>query len=172
MEHKPIEIITLPAEEWQAYKAFRLEALLDSPRAFGSSYQESTTRPDSHWQGRLEESAKGEAQWMLFAREGQRLVGMIGAFRKEDQPDTAHIISVYVAADARGRGISKLLMNAILARLKAAGVKKAELSVVVDQLPALALYQSSGFVIIGKESRLLGDGEYHDEYDMVKDLQP
>ena len=48
-----IKIVTLAPEEWQLYKQIRLEALLNEPQAFASSFAEVMERPDSHWQERL-----------------------------------------------------------------------------------------------------------------------
>ncbi len=75
---QPIEIVQLPVEEWQIYRQIRLEALRDAPQAFGSTYQEQSVKPDAYWQSRLEEAAKGENRWLLFAHTGAQPIGMIG----------------------------------------------------------------------------------------------
>lgn len=167
MQTTPIEIVKLPVEEWQAYRQLRLEALQESPQAFGSPYKDQLAKPDSYWQMRLEEAAKGEQSWMLFARAGGQLVGMTGAYRGgSDDPgatDQATIISVYVTPTWRGRGISSLLMQAILDVLKENGIRLAHLGVNVNQAAALHLYQRFGFTILCTVTQLMGDGLYHDE---------
>jgi len=40
-----IEIKKLPPEKWQEYQKLRLDALLNDPIAFGSSYEEEISRP-------------------------------------------------------------------------------------------------------------------------------
>jgi ribosomal protein S18 acetylase RimI-like enzyme len=171
-----IEITHLTVADWQAYRELRLEALRESPQAFGSSFHESVSRPDSHWQYRLEEAARGEEGWLLFARSGQKLVGLIGAYHdkvasQQLGTQVAEVISVYVTPAARGRGISKLLMQSILDVLKESGIHTARLDVNPDQIPALRLYQGFGFTTIDIEQRLLGDGDYHEEYIMEKVLE-
>ena len=74
------DIVQLTADDWQAYKAIRLEALRNAPQAFGSTYADNMKHPDSFWRGRLEEAAAGERSWLLFARHEDQLVGLIGAF--------------------------------------------------------------------------------------------
>jgi ribosomal protein S18 acetylase RimI-like enzyme len=170
-----IEIITLPAVGWQAYRRLRLEALRESPQAFSTTYQEQVVKPDNYWQGRLEDAARGEQTWLLFARSGQDLLGMIGAYREnrdESQDDhrLATIISVYVTPPARGRGISRLLMEAILDRLKQAGFHKVQLGVMSDQAAAVHLYQSFGFVTVKTEHNRMGDGLQHEEVWMERDI--
>src|SRR5947209_7654165 len=107
-----LEIIKLQPEDWQAYKSLRLEALRNEPQAFGSSYQENLQKPDVYWQGRLADAAEGKKSWLLFAKEKDRLIGMIGAFIT-DEKDAAEIISVYVTKEKRGKGVSKALMTEI-----------------------------------------------------------
>jgi ribosomal protein S18 acetylase RimI-like enzyme len=175
MQSLPVEIIKLPPEDWRVYRQLRLEALRESPQAFGSTYQDQITRPDQFWISRLEEAQKGQESWLLFARTGGKLVGMIGAYRKEasdgeNPAQEVEIIAVYVTLSERGRGLSRLLMSAILGVLRENGIQKAYLGVNENQIPAVRLYQSFGFRKIGTETRLLGDGAYHDEMFMVKDL--
>ena len=45
-----IQIIKLPPERWNEYKALRLRALQDDPQAFGSSYAKEVTYSDEKWQ--------------------------------------------------------------------------------------------------------------------------
>ncbi len=157
-----IEIISLPVERWPEFRALRLEALRDSPQAFGSSYASDAAYPDEHWMGRLREAAAGRSV-ALFAEDAGELAGMIGAFF-EAGPEVANVIAVYVRPAYRERGVGKLLVNAVLDRLRQMpGTGKARLMVNVDQARALALYRRAGFVETGTERVLLGDGEFHDE---------
>ena len=163
MEDTAVKIVQLPVNEWQAYKTLRLEALKNDPQAFASSYQEIALKADSFWQSRLSEANQGRGNWLLFARENQSLLGMIGAFIDEAQKDTAIIISVYVARQARRRGIGKKLMAAILQAIKNDGIKTARLEVSTEQIAAIQLYKNSGFKAVKTTQRLMGTGIYHDE---------
>src|SRR5512138_3716001 len=104
-----IEIIQLPPEQWERYRKIRLESLLEEPQAFGSSYTTMQQQPPEYWKGRLADAAQGKKSLLLFAQEGDRLVGMIGAFFGEE-PDVGEIVSVYASRAVRGRGVGKTLM--------------------------------------------------------------
>lgn len=159
----PIEIVQLTPDDWQAYRAIRLEALQTEPQAFGSTHATNLQHPESFWRGRLEESAAGEKSWLLFARRGDQLVGMIGAYASDD-PAVVNIISMYVQPAHRRQGISKQLMNALLDMLRQHGqFERARLTVNPHQTAALKLYESVGFVMVGIERAQMGDGKYYDE---------
>jgi ribosomal protein S18 acetylase RimI-like enzyme len=167
----PMQIVKLGPEEWQAFRQLRLESLEADPQAFSSLYAEVERRPDSFWQERLRESQVGEKSWMLFARDGDRLVGMIGAFR-EAGSEMVEIISVYVSRDWRGQGVGGALMEGILGEMRRLeGVRTAVLGVNAGQAAAVALYQRFGFVIVGENSGVMGDGSVHKGYVMEKNLR-
>jgi ribosomal protein S18 acetylase RimI-like enzyme len=173
--HSPsIEIVELPVEEWRAYRQLRLEALQESPQAFGSSYKDQLEKPDSFWQSRLEEAANGEKSWLLFARVGDQPVGMIGAFlggiENPEASDQAFIIAMYVTPAWRGRSISRLLMHAILSTLKDHDIHTVRLGVNVEQTVALHLYERFGFSVIRFDNLPMGDGITHKGYLMEKTL--
>lgn len=166
-----IEIIQLTPDNWQAYRALRLEALQTEPQAFGSTYASNLQHPESFWRGRLEEAAVGEKGWLLFARRGDQLVGMIGAYASDD-PAVVDVISMYVQPAHRGQGISKLLMSAILHTLSQyPQFERARLTVNPQQTAALKLYESFGFVTVGTERARMGDGNEYDERIMEKRLR-
>ncbi len=165
-----IQIIKLKPEEWPLYRQIRLEALLNDPQAFGPAYADSLHYPDTFWQGRLQDAQAGERSWLLFAREDDRLVGMIGAFRPEESNEV-HIVAVYVSPDKRGQGIGNALMDAILAGVShLAAVQKAVLGVNKTQVAAVALYQRFGFQVVGEKSGVMGDGQMHTGHLMEKTL--
>lgn len=167
----PYAIVQLHPSDWQLYRAIRLEALQDSPQAFGSVYRDQVEYPASFWQNRLEQAQTGQESWLLFAQQQDQIVGLIGAFREKEQPATATVISVYVSPACRGLGVGKALLDAILDRLHAAGIKTALLGVCIDQVPALNLYRSYGFEVIAIENNPMGDGLVHTEYMMQKLLE-
>jgi ribosomal-protein-alanine N-acetyltransferase len=66
--------------------------------------------------------------------------------------DEADINNVAVAAAQRGRGYGRQLLQAVLARALNLGCKRLTLEVRPSNAPALALYQSLGFVVCGRRS--------------------
>ena len=57
--------------------------------------------------------------------------------------------SVYLAADARGRGLGRLLYDALLARLRDDGVHTAVALVALPNDASLALHRACGFAQVG-----------------------
>ena len=165
-----IQIVKLMPEEWQLYKQIRLEALLMEPQAFSSRYENTLKKPDSDWQEGLIEVQAGEKSWLLFAKENDSIIGMIGAYRSEIA-DVVVIVAVYVKKDKRGKGVATALMKAILAEVGRKGIfRKAQLTVNTDQLSAVALYRHFGFQIIKEKTGVMGNGNTYSEYIMEKKL--
>lgn len=163
-----VKIITLEPAAWQLYRDLRLRALKEEPQAFASTYEENANKPDEYWMKRLEEANEGKTQWLVFAKQGDKLIGMVGAFVK-DKMDTVDIIAVYVAKEARGQGIAKKLMNSIISKIqKNKSVKRLLVGVNPEQVPAFNLYKGLGFTILKKERMILGDGKEHDSYEIEK----
>lgn len=65
--------------------------------------------------------------------------------------------SVYVEADARGRGIGHLLLDALIASTEAAGVWTIQSSIFADNHASLALHAHHGFRTVGVRERIARD---------------
>ncbi len=166
-----IQIVKLMPEEWLRYREIRLESLREEPQAFGSSSAVMAEKPETYWQGRLAEALQGEKSWLLFAQEGEHVIGMIGAFCDEAQV-FATIVSVYVSKEARGKGTGKILMEGILSEIgKKANLHKVVLGVNREQIAAVELYRRFGFLITGEREEVQGDGKSPRGYVMEKELR-
>ncbi|HET9671516.1 MAG TPA: GNAT family N-acetyltransferase [Actinomycetota bacterium] len=90
----------------------------------------------------------------LVAIRGERLVGHVNVER-DRHPVTRHVgsLAIAVAADERGRGIGRRLMQAALDWSREVGVEKVVLSVYPHNDAAIALYRSFGFVEEGRLAR-------------------
>ena len=71
-----------------------------------------------------------------------------------------------------GRGIGKVMLETILETAKALGYEQAELEVIADNKPAIALYEKLGFIKYGTfpDNMKYKDGNYADTYWMMKKL--
>ena len=163
-----LKITRLSPEEWAAYRALRLEALQSEPQAFHSTFSEYASRPSSYWRERLADSAESKNSWLLFARgDNGALLGMVGAVVEGTGAD---VISMYVTSEARGQGIGRALLTALLDELKSRGVKKATLQVNRIQEAAVRLYRRCGFSAVKEIEFCPGDGRRDNDYIMEKDL--
>ena len=166
------QIKPIDPEKWAEYKKIRLEALQNDPHAFGASYDQETELPDEAWQWRLEMSRQENSPSIFFAAEDIQgdFVGMVGAFQIEG--NRWEMASMYVDPIARGKGIGKKLVDALLQSVEArSDISSLELMVNTKQDDAVKLYQATGFSIARTAAgQVMGNGEKHDEYVMVKNL--
>lgn len=90
----------------------------------------------------------------IVALEGSRLIGHVNV-QRERHPVTHHVasLSIAVAADARGRGIGRRLMEEAIAWSRRVGIEKLVLSVYPHNEAAISLYRSFGFVDEGRLAR-------------------
>ena len=136
----------LGPEEWRIWRALRLRALREDPDAFASTLASTLER----------DAQDGEAYWHgYFTRPGPALIAEVdgvpvGMARVVVEDGPAHLYSMWVAPEARGRGVGALLITAALDRLAAhhPGLSL-RLEVVETNLPARRLYERSGFTLVG-----------------------
>lgn len=130
-----------------------LEAYDAHPDAFTSSAAEREKLPMAWWEARLsaEPSAK---QLVLGAFHSGELAGVVGLSfeQREKVRHKATLFGMYVHPRFRGQGIGRQLVLAALEQARERpGVKVAQLTVTEENGPAVALYESCGFVRFGVE---------------------
>ena len=156
----------LGANEPGLYRNIRLEALRLHPDAFGASYEDELARPLSFFEQRV----TGNAIFGGFR--GDDILGTAG-FMPESGAKRAHkchLWGVYVRAAARGTGLARLLVEAVLDHARGRA-ELIQLSVVSTNHRARQLYASYGFEPYGLEARSLKvEGRYVDELLMAKML--
>lgn len=166
-----MDILRLPVEQWREYRDLRLRALKEDPEAFSSSYSASVGQPEAFWRKRLADAELAERSWLLFAKQDNRLLGMIGAFIEEGATDTATVVSVYVPREERGKKTAARLMEEMLRVLsEVPSLKKATLNVNVSQLAAIRLYKRFGFLETGTQPSTTGAGETVEQVIMERAL--
>jgi len=168
------EVILRPsrAEDWQAYRELRLEALRDHPTAFGADYNENLLHPDEFWQKRV--SPDSEQQAFFFAEQARGLIGMTGIFRKSGRKSkhAATVWGVYVRPEWRGLHLAEKLIEACLEWGRRNEIVIASLGVAVDNKPAIRCYERSGFTRTGALPKAIQyEGVYVDEYLMFRSLE-
>ncbi|MFG3338348.1 ribosomal protein S18-alanine N-acetyltransferase [Glycomyces sp. NPDC048151] len=78
--------------------------------------------------------------------DGDRVLGYAGTATHGDE---MWLNNIAVAAEARRRGVARMLMDDLLARARAHQVQSVYLEVAVDNVPAQRLYDGYGFYGIG-----------------------
>jgi ribosomal protein S18 acetylase RimI-like enzyme len=150
-EDQSIEIRRIRPDEAAAYRAFRLRALADAPDAFGQDLAEAEVMPWSLWQERTVRSAAGVDNVLLVATDAttDEWRAMTVCFFEEDQPEIAHVVAVWVAPEARRRGLARTLLDGVLDWARNRGARTAQLWVNESNQGALALYLGAGFTPSG-----------------------
>jgi L-amino acid N-acyltransferase YncA len=93
------------------------------------------------------------------------VVGWAGLSPVSSRPCYAGVAenSVYVASEARGRGIGTALMRALADAARAAGIWTIQTSIFPENTASLALHERAGFRIVGRRERIAElDGVWRD----------
>lgn len=166
----------LTPDDAAAFQALRLRGLRESPAAFGSTYENEVDTPLDRIAERLARGAgREDVMFGAFVDDGGTLVGLAGLSR-QNGPKSRHragVWGMYVASEARGRGVGRALMQALIAHARTLdSVERLTLGVELGNEPARALYHSFGFVTYGIEPDAYKlNGEYWDTEMMTLDLR-
>ena len=130
--------------DWETIRAVRLQALLDAPEAFASTYADNVARPDEHWltwlspmSTFLHKSADGEPQ------------GMVAAWIPPEFPERCHLMARWVDPTARGTGAAAELLDAASNWGRAEGATIVEIEVYDTNGEAIRFYERNGFAPTG-----------------------
>jgi len=99
----------------------------------------------------------------------QRTPRIIGFCISARRGDHGHIITMDVLEEFRRKGVGRLLLAEIEARLVAAGVQRVGLETAVDNEVAIAFWRRHGYVSVGIKKRYYPRGR--DAYYMTKALR-
>ena len=161
-----VQIRRLEPADAALYREIRLEALLNDPAAFGSTFERENAQPLSWF-----EAAIGRAAIFGAFLDG-KLAGIAG-FSAQEASKQAHkgvLWAMYVRSTARGAGVGKQLVAAVIDHARGR-VEMVQLTVVSENEAACRLYKAMGFVEYGFEKRALKQGgRYYDEFLMVNFL--
>ena len=101
----------------------------------------------------------------LVAIDGGRVVGWAAVSPTSARECYAGVVehSVYVSADARGRGVGRALMEALIASTDEAGIWTIQTSVFPENEASVALHERLGFRVVGRRERIAQlDGQWRD----------
>lgn len=148
------------ANGWERVRAIRLRALADTPDAFGTTLAQDGARPPEGWRARLENSASAT---FISTMDGQD-VGLVSGSAYDGSDRVAGLFGMWVAPEARGRGIAGGLVDAVIAWARARGYVRLLLDVADTNTPAIRLYESKGFVPNGVTGSLPAPREHITEH--------
>lgn len=139
-----IEIRRVDVDDWLEWREIRLRSLKESPEAFRSTYAEEATQPNEWWERRVRVSTSGlnNALW-LATLQGEPSGILSSRVDTDSMVMTAE--AVWVAPEARGRGVAENLLRSAMAWAKEIGARRAELWVNQGNAGTRSLYRRAGF---------------------------
>jgi ribosomal protein S18 acetylase RimI-like enzyme len=161
-----IAIERITHETAMVFKDVRLRALQDSPTAFSSTFARESQFPDEEWRKRaVRWSSDGSA--IFLAMDGDAACGMIGAYEGNEQ--SAQVISMWVAPEARRAGVGKRLVDAVAEWARSRAMRELKLMVTSVNAGAIAFYYRMGFKMTGKTGVYPNDAAIT-EFEMARTL--
>lgn len=145
-------VCPIAADDWEEGFQLRLRALADAPDSFRRTLGEERTRA-AQW----EEAASGSSAnpdregWLAEIDELQ--VGQAFSRLSEDG-SMVHVYAMWVAPEARGRGVGRALLDAAEAWGRDRGAGRGYLAVTAGNDAAERLYEHAGYTQTGDREAL------------------
>lgn len=134
-----ISVRALGEEEWQEYRAIRLEALGESPEAFTARRDVEESYDEDSWRARMRRSRR-----MLAEVEGAP-IGVVSVGDVEEDEHLAELFGLWVRPEGRGTGVAWRLVEAGADQARAEGRTHLNYWVSTDNGRAVAFASSFGF---------------------------
>ena len=141
----PPRIAALTVADWPAVRAIYEEGI-----ATGNATFETAAPEWPAW------DAARLAVGRLVARRGRRVVGWAALSPVSSRAVYAGVaeVSIYVATAARGQGVGKTLLRALIEASEDGGIWTLQAGILPENRASVALHQSCGFHVVGRRERL------------------
>jgi L-amino acid N-acyltransferase YncA len=149
-----VEIRPLTLDDWPRIRAIFAEGIATGNATF-------ETEPPS-WE---EFDATHLPDHRLVAVKSGEVVGWIALAPTSSRSCYAGVVedSVYVAEEARGRGVGAALLDALIASADEAGLWTIEAGTFPENVATIALHERAGFRLVGRRERIAQlDGVWRD----------
>lgn len=139
----PIEAMT--AADWPDVRRIYAEGI-----ATGDATMETEPPPWDAW----DKAHRPDSR--LLAREGGRVLGWAALSRVSERCAYGGVaeVSVYVAEDARGRGVGRRLLEELVRASEEAGIWTLQAGIFPENTASLAIHSRCGFRVVGVRERL------------------
>ncbi len=163
-----ITLQRLVPAQWEAYKAIRLEALHTDPGMFGSKYAKEAAYTPEDWMAFLAD----ESRALFGLYDGATLVGLSGVTLKKDNVTIAVLVSSYIRAPYRGRGLSRWFYEARILWAREQQCRWVEVSHRAGNLASAAANRAFGFRYSHAQAATWPDGTAGDALFYYLELLP
>jgi len=166
-----VEVRTVHPDDWELFSRLRLAALQDTPTAFASSYEREAGRTEAEWRGWL-----GRTDGARFvASEAGAPSGIAAVYLRRDERDdpspVPELVSMWVHPDRRGRGVGRVLVDAVAGWVAGRGFAEVRLMVAADNPLAERFYERLGFTRTGYTQPFPHD-DARIEHEMTRPSRP
>jgi ribosomal protein S18 acetylase RimI-like enzyme len=136
-------------EQWRDLRDLRLRALADAPAGFESTLEQERARAEREWRDWAARLAGGVDAVAFVVDDGGVLRGLVVAFLQGEEPARATAASLWVAPEARRRGLGTALLERAVEWAEDAGADQVTLWSNETAAAALGLYERAGFAATG-----------------------
>ena len=133
------------SEDWPAVQKIYSEGI-----ATGNATFETETPQWAKWdQGHLQDCR-------LVAQHNERILGWAALSPVSARRVYSGVaeVSVYVAAEARGRGVGRMLLQSLVEQSERCGLWTLQAGIFPENVPSITLHKSCGFCEVGLRQRL------------------
>jgi len=141
----PIAIAAMAPEDWNEVRRIYAEGIATGNATFETEPPAWETWDRSH-----------RADSRLVARAGGRVVGWAALSKVSERCAYGGVaeVSVYVAADARGRGVGRRLLEELVRSSEEAGVWTLQAGIFPENVASIAVHERCGFRLVGVREKL------------------
>ncbi len=139
MSNSTLTVRRCAQDSWSDLRTIRLEALADTPAAYGSTFDECSRWSDQQWM-----NVASHRLFFLADRDGV-VVGMVSGGFNDAHPGTRWLYGMYVTPSARGTDTATRLVESVCDWARDEGVREVYLHVTSIVTRALAFYEKVGF---------------------------
>ncbi|WP_456845028.1 GNAT family N-acetyltransferase [Cellulomonas sp. P5_C6] len=145
--------------DWRLVQDVRLRALREDPDVFGASLAREERFVESHWRMRLRTSTT----WIAVDDSGVGR-GIVTMMQEPGSPvDDRHVVSLWVASEARRHGVGWALLDAVRTAAAAEDARTVSLWLLDGNHAAGDLYVRAGFTRTGERQVLPRDPSQTEE---------
>lgn len=168
-----VELLSPPSSEAQPLLDAMIKIATHSPYILSTpeSFKQKDLAGQVKW---LEDSAASDFSIIIAAYDNQKIIGFCSG-RSYSDVKRRHRAALGIALDPyfRGQGLGKKMMDLLITRMKNfSGIKIIELEVMINNLPAIKMYENLGFKKAGifPQAFILANGEVSDNLTMYLEV--
>ena len=147
-------------DDWQVFKAIRLEALRTELYFFGGRYILEVGLPDDEWKDRLSHPDDA-AFWGLY--DGDECIGLTGIKKHPNYPGSMVLSASFIRGEYRGRGLSALYYQTRIDWAREQGYTDVYVAHRIGNDASRAANQKFGFKYTHTETTTWPDGTVSDK---------